>query len=83
MTEGYYQVYLQVYQKEFLQCGGSGWACYCVELHSILCFIATLAPRRRPLRAPINSPELFAADIFSLLWRKCLPRGALMITRFL
>lgn len=44
---------------------------------TVFCVLLPLWPRRRPLWAPINSPELFAADIFSLVWRKCLPQGAL------
>lgn len=47
MIEGY--LYLRVLQKELLLRGGSGWACYCVELHTVVCFIATLAETAPPV----------------------------------
>lgn len=42
---------------------------------TLLCVLLPLWPRRRPLWTPINSRELFAADIFSLVGRKWPPRG--------
>lgn len=42
---------------------------------AMFCVLLPLWLRQRPLWAPINTPELFAADIFSLVWRKCFPQG--------
>lgn len=47
---------------------------------AVFCFLLPLWLRQRPLWTPINTPELFAAYIFSLVWGKCFPQGAYIIT---